>query len=173
MEKAPDLHEADKSEDWSRFLKNGHLDLIRRSARLCDELVVAIAHNDAKKPVFTLEERLELLRAVTAEFPNVAVDSFRGLTVEFAHSIGAQVIIRGLRFVTDLEYELQMALANRKMVSDIETLFLAPSEEFSFLSSTLVREIALGGGDVSGYVPPAVLQALRRKFGGSSKSLLV
>ena len=151
------------------LLTYGHVDLIRRGAELFDELVAAVAHHDDKKPLFAVEERLRMLKAVTADLPNVSVDSFEGLTVNYAKKIGARAIIRGLRFVTDLEYELQMALANRAMAPDVETLFLSPSAEYSLLSSTLVREIALRGGDVSAYVPAVVAEALGRKFSGRKK----
>ena len=147
------------------LLTNGHLDLIERGALLFDELVVAIAGNDAKGPLFTLDERLDILAEATARFENVRIGQYTGLTAEYAAEIGARVILRGLRSANDLEYELQMAVANRSMAPDLETLFLAPSPEFSFLSSSLVREIASRGGDVSDSVPPAMLDALRRKFG--------
>ncbi len=146
-------------------LTYGHLDLIRRAAALFDHLIVAVAQNDRKKPLFSLEERLEHLRAVTADLPNVSIDSFEGLTVDYLARSGATVIVRGLRFVSDFEFELQMAMMNRSMAPAIETIFLAPSSDYSFLSSSLVREVASRGKDVSAYVPPEVHLALQRKLG--------
>lgn len=147
------------------LLTNGHWDLIRRGAALFERLTVAVAKNDGKDPLFSTEERVAFLKAATADLANVSIDAFDGLTVDYARQIGAGAIIRGLRFVGDLEYELQMALHNRAMAPEIETLFLAPSVDYSFLSSTLVREIAARGGDVSAYVPAAMSEALLRRFG--------
>jgi pantetheine-phosphate adenylyltransferase len=146
------------------ILTNGHVDLIRRAAGLFDKLVVAAASNDAKTPLFSFEERVAVLRAAVEDLPNVEVAGFDGLTTDFAREIGAGVIVRGLRFVTDFEYELQMALTNRSMAPGVETLFLAPSAEHSFVSSSLAREIASRGGDVSAFVPPPMAEALARKF---------
>jgi pantetheine-phosphate adenylyltransferase len=145
-------------------LTNGHVDLIRRTAGLFTELVVAVARNDSKNPTFSAGERVAILREACAEFPNVSVGEFDILTTDYAIEIGAGVIVRGLRFVSDFEYELQMALMNRSMAPEIETLFLAPSAEFSFLSSRFVREIARRGGDVSAYVPAAVARVLVSRF---------
>lgn len=143
---------------------NGHLDIVTRVQGLFERLVVAIANNPAKTPLFTLEERIGLIREAVAPFPSVDTDAFDGLLVEYAHSIGARVVVRGLRAVSDFEYELQMALMNRWLDDKIETFFMAPSAEFSFLSSGLVKEVASYGGDVSQLVPPCVQSALARKL---------
>jgi len=147
-------------------LTNGHLDLIRRGSLLFSRLVVAVAENERKTPLFSMEERLENLRQVCADYPNVDIDAFEGLTVQYLRRVGATVIIRGLRFVSDFEFELQMALMNRSMAPEIETIFLAPAAEYSFLSSSLVRELATRGSDVSPYVPPAMAEALKRRLNG-------
>ncbi len=149
-------------------LTNGHVDLIERSSGLFKELVVAVARNDSKKPTFSTEERVAILQEVCAKFPNVSVGKFGILTTDYAREIGAGVIVRGLRFVSDFEYELQMALMNRSMAPEIETLFLTPPAEVSFLSSRFVREIARRDGDVSAYVPPAVARELKLKFPSQS-----
>ncbi|MGB9608009.1 MAG: pantetheine-phosphate adenylyltransferase [bacterium] len=142
---------------------NGHLDLIERSAKLFDVLIVAIGESTEKKPLFSLEERLEMLRELCVQFPNVEVVHFKGLLVNFAREKGANIIIRGLRAISDFEYEMQMALMNRKLAPNIETLFLMTSEKWSFLSSSLVKEIALLGGCVKGLVPPLVEKYLKEK----------
>ncbi len=150
---------------------NGHLDIIQRAAAHFDKVVVAVAINREKGPLFTIEERLEMLREMTADIPGVEVTSFEGLTVEFAKKIGADFIIRGLRAVSDFEYELQLALMNRQLVDTIETIFMVPSANFSFLSSSLVKIAASLGGDITEFVPPAVERRLRDKYeaqGGSS-----
>jgi pantetheine-phosphate adenylyltransferase len=144
---------------------NGHLDVIERAARLFDSVTVAVAHNRQKQAFFDPSERLGLIRAVTAHLPNVRVAQFEGLLVEFATREGASAVIRGLRAVSDFEYELQMALINRKLRPDFETIFLMPREEYIYLSSRLVKEIATFGGDVSGFVPPAVASALATRLG--------
>lgn len=146
------------------IVTNGHLDIIRRCAARFAEVVVAVASNDRKTPLFSVEERLDALRKVCASFSNVRVDALDGLTVDYVQRIGAEVIIRGLRFVSDFEFELQMALMNRSMAPEIETIFLAPSAEFSFLSSSLVREVASRGRDVSMYVPPVMNEILKQKL---------
>lgn len=146
-------------------LTNGHVDLIHRSAALFPHLVVAIARNDRKTPLFSVEERLAMLRTVTEGMPAVEVAAFDGLTVDFLARIGATVIIRGLRAVSDFEFELQMALMNHSMAPGIETIFLAPAAEYSFLSSSLIRELASQGKDVADYVPPPMAQALKKKLG--------
>jgi pantetheine-phosphate adenylyltransferase len=148
---------------------NGHLDLIERSAKLFDVLIVAVGESMEKKPLFTLEERLNMLRELCAQYPNVEVSHFDGLLVNFAKEVGAKVIIRGLRAISDFEYEMQMALMNRKLAPNIETLFLMTSEKWSFLSSSLVKEIALLGGCIKDLVPPIVENYLRekRKNGGN------
>lgn len=142
----------------------GHEDLIRRSLAFVDRVIVGVAVNVAKAPLFTLEERVALLRE-TIRLPHVDVRSFDGLLVEFARSVGASLIVRGLRAVSDFEYEFQMALMNRTLDPKLETVFLVPAFDLTYLSSSLVREVARFGGDVSQLVQPAVQQALRKKFG--------
>lgn len=142
---------------------NGHLDLIDRSAKLFDVLIVAIGEQTAKNPLFSLEERLNMLKELCAQYPNVEVDHFTGLLVDYAKEKGAHLIIRGLRAVSDFEYEMQMALMNRKLAPDVETIFLMTSDKWSFLSSSLVKEIALLGGCVKDLVPPLVEKYLKEK----------
>ena len=142
---------------------NGHLDLIKRAARMYDKLIVAVLNNKAKTPLFSMEERLELLRTACAHLPNVEVDCFEGLTVDFARQKGANVMVRGLRAVTDFENEIQLAHTNHALMPGIETVFLATSIRWSYLSSTTVREAAHYGADVSKFVPPNVAAALRAK----------
>lgn len=145
-------------------ITKGHEDLVHRSLEFVDQLIVAVAVNLAKQPLFSLEERVRLIRtAVTDE--RVDVQSFDGLLAEFAKQVGAVVIVRGLRAVSDFEYEFQMALMNRNLAPGIETVFLVPAFDLTYLSSSLVREVARFGGDVSPLVHPAVQQALKRKFG--------
>jgi pantetheine-phosphate adenylyltransferase len=142
----------------------GHEDIIRRSLKFVDRLVVAVAVNASKQPLFTLEERVQMLRHVTAEHPQVEVESFEGLLMHFAQSIDASLVVRGLRAVSDFEFEFQMALMNRQLAPTVETVFLMPDQNLTFLSSSLVREVAAFGGDVSEFVHPAVLKALRTRF---------
>jgi pantetheine-phosphate adenylyltransferase len=142
----------------------GHEDLIRRSLEFVDQLIVAVAVNASKQPLFSLEERVALIRQAVPD-KRVDVQSFEGLLAEFAKRVGAKVIIRGLRAVSDFEYEFQMALMNRNLAPEIETVFLVPAFDLTYLSSSLVREVARFGGDVSQLVHPAVQQALKRKFG--------
>jgi len=142
---------------------NGHLDLIERGAKLFDRLIVAVLHNLEKDPLFAVTERLEMLREVTRPWPNVEVDVFEGLLVDFARQKRAQVLLRGIRALSDYEYELQMALMNRKLEPKIETVFMMPAEAYSYLSSRLVREIARLGGSVKDLVPPVVEERLRAK----------
>ncbi len=144
-------------------ITNGHLDLIDRAARLFDRLIVAILSNESKEPVFSVEERIEMLREVVTGYPNVEVDSFHGLLVDYAATRGATVIIRGIRAISDYEYELQMALMNRRLAPGIETVFLMASEDYSFISSRLVKEVISLGGDISGLVPPPVEVKLRHR----------
>ncbi|MCS6952036.1 MAG: pantetheine-phosphate adenylyltransferase [Bryobacterales bacterium] len=146
-------------------ITNGHLDLIERGARLFDRLIVAILRNEGKEPLFTAEERVEMLRHVLRDFANVEVDAFEGLLVDYAARKGASVIVRGIRAVSDYEYELQMALMNRRLAPEIETVFLMAGEAYSFISSRLVKEVASLGGDVSGLVPPLVEARLRERVG--------
>jgi len=143
---------------------NGHLDVIERARKLFDEVVVAVAHNDEKQPLFSLKDRLDLLRETAGNIDNVRIAEFEGLLVEFATKEEAGAVIRGLRAVSDFEFEFQMALMNRKLDAAVETIFLMPKEEYTYLSSRIVKEIARLGGDVSGFVPACVANALRRKF---------
>lgn len=147
-------------------ITNGHEDIIRRGLRFVDEIIVAVAHRATQKKqgLFTIEERVEMIREVFEDEPRVEVASFDGLLVDFARSRHARVIIRGLRAVADFEYEFQMALMNRQLWPQLETVFLAPDAHYSFLSASLVREIAELGGDVSGFVAPAVKARLEARF---------
>jgi len=142
---------------------NGHLDLIERAGRLFGRVVVSVLRNAEKTPMFTLKERVEMLRDATQMFPNVEVDTFDGLLVDFARQLDARVLLRGIRAVSDYEYELQMALMNRRLEPQLETVFMLPAVEYSYLSSHLVRELARLGGSLTGLVPPAVEQRLRIK----------
>lgn len=142
---------------------NGHLDLIARGAMIFDKLIVAVARNPEKDPLFPLQERIEMLKAVTSEWRNVGVDAFDGLLVDFARARGGRVILRGIRAVSDYEYELQMAMMNRKIEPQIETVFMLPGETYSYLSSRLVKELARLGGPVKGLVPPLVEERLHAK----------
>jgi pantetheine-phosphate adenylyltransferase len=144
---------------------NGHLDLIERAAKIFDKLIVSVLRNQEKEPLFNLDERLEMLREVTARFPNVEIDSFAGLLMEYARQKQARVILRGIRAVSDYEYELQMALMNRKLEPQVETVFMLPGEAYSYLSSRLVREVARLGGSLKGLVPAVVEERLRVKIG--------
>lgn len=143
---------------------NGHLDLIQRGASIFDELVVAILDNAEKAPLFSLEERLEMLRECTSQYGNVTVDSFAGLMVECAAKHHAHAVLRGIRAVSDYEYELQMAWMNRKLAPELETVFMMPAEAYSYLSSRLVRQLGKFGGSVQGLVPESVERRLRAKF---------
>ena len=143
---------------------NGHLDLIERGSKIFEELVVAILRNSEKTPMFTVAERLEMLREMTADLKNVRLDTFDGLMVEFAKSIDAKCVLRGIRAISDYEYELQMALMNRKLEPTLETVFMMPADKYSYVSSRLVREVAQAGGPVKGLVPEAVEQKLREKL---------
>jgi pantetheine-phosphate adenylyltransferase len=142
-------------------ITNGHLDLIERGARLFDRLIVALLRNADKAPLLTLEERQEVVQRVVEPYPNVSVESFDGLLVDYCRARGARAIVRGLRALSDFEYEFQMALMNRRLEPGVETVFMMPSETYSYLSSRLVKEVARLGGDVSGLVPPAVLPLLK------------
>lgn len=145
---------------------NGHLDLIERCTHLFDKLVVAILRNENKQPLFTVEERAEMLRDVLRDHSNVEIDSFDGLLVDYAARQRAMVIVRGIRAISDYEYELQMALMNRRLRPEIETVFLMATEAYSFLSSRLVKEVAALGGNISGLVPPEVEAKLIKRFRG-------
>ena len=143
----------------------GHFDLIERAARFYDRLVIAVADNRNKNSLFTLEERVALAKQVTAKIPNVEVIGFSGLLVDFVQEIGGNVLLRGLRAVSDFEYEFQLASMNRKLAPDVETMFMTPAEQYAFISSSLVREISALGGDVSEFVHPKVGEALALKQG--------
>ena len=142
----------------------GHMDIIKRSAKIVDELIVGILVNKAKMPLFSVEERVKMLEEVTCNLPNVRIIPFEGLLVDFAKELDAKVVIRGLRAITDFEYELQMAQTNQKLQSDIETLFLTTSLDYSYLSSTTVKEVAAFGGDISQFVPEAVADRMKDKM---------
>ncbi len=143
----------------------GHLDVINRATRLFDEVIVGVAKREEKNPLFSWEERIELTRLVTVDIPSVKVKGFDGLLVSFVRTMGACAVIRGLRAVMDFDYEFQMALTNRKLTGELETVFFVPSEKFFYLSSSLVREVARAGGELSCFTPEPVVAALRRKFG--------
>lgn len=144
----------------------GHLDLIERASKLFDEIIVAVAINDQKSGMFTAEERMEMLRESVAQWPNVRVDHFKGLTVEYARQKKAIALIRGLRAISDFEFELTMAINNHKLNPDVDTISMMPSEEYLFLSSRLVKEISGFGGSVSHYVTPAIEKRLLEKVNG-------
>ena len=144
-------------------LTNGHLDLINRAATLFDEVVVAVLSHDAKTPLFSVSERLEMLREAVKNWPNVAIDSFEGLLVDYARQRDARLILRGIRAVSDYEYELQMALMNRKLDPKLETIFMLPAEAYSYLSSRLVKEVYRFGGDIHELVPSQVEIRLKKK----------
>lgn len=146
-------------------ITNGHLDLIERGRRLFDKLIVSILRNETKQPLFSVEERIEMLGEVVGGYPNVEVDSFNGLLVDYAAQNNATVLLRGIRAISDYEYELQMALMNRRLRPDIETVFMMASEAYSFISSRLVKEVFGLGGDIAGLVPPSVERRLRNRFG--------
>ena len=151
-------------------ITNGHADLIRRSLSFVDRLIVGVAVNVSKQPLFSTEERMALIRSAVEDDPRVEVRAFRGLVVDFAKEIGVSVVLRGLRAVADFEYEYQMALMNRHLSPGLETMFMVPSVQVSYVSSSLVREVARFGGDIDALVHPAVARALRAKFAGSSPS---
>ena len=148
---------------------NGHLDLIARGAALAERLIVAILRNEAKQPLFALEERIEMIREAAAGVPNLEIRAFGGLTVEFAREAGANAILRGIRAVADYEYELQMAHMNRRLNPEVETIFLTASEAHSFISSRLVKEVAAAGGKVAGLVPASVELRLRDRYTGGRR----
>ena len=143
----------------------GHFDLIERAARFYDRLVIAVADNRNKQSLFTLEERVALAKEVTENLPNVEVIGFSGLLVDFVKELNGHVLLRGLRAVSDFEYEFQLASMNRKLAPEVETMFMTPAEQYAFISSSLVREISALGGDVSEFVHPAVGRALKQKQG--------
>ena len=145
-------------------LTNGHLDIIRRATRMFDRLLVAILENEGKSPLFTLAERKDLISRCTASIPGVEVHSFSGLLVDFAARFDAKAVIRGIRAVSDYEYELQMALMNRELNATVETIFMLPAVEYTYVSSRLVKEVFRLGGDVARLVPPQVLESLKRRL---------
>ena len=142
----------------------GHMDIIKRSAKMFDKVIVAVARNYSKKPLFTAEERMELIQRSLQGLPNVEVDSFEGLLMDYIHSKDAQVIIKGLRAISDFEYEFQMALMNRKLDSKVETIFMMTSYKYSFLSSSMIKEVASLGGCISGLVPENIIADICRKL---------
>jgi pantetheine-phosphate adenylyltransferase len=150
-------------------LTNGHLDVIRRAAKLFDRVIVAVAENDSKQPLFALDERVALVKRAVRDLPGVEADRFDGLLVDYAARRGAQAIVRGLRAVSDFEFEFQLALTNRKLNEKIEAIFMMPKDTYTFLSSRTVKEIARLGGDVSSFVPAHVRDALVKKFAGTKK----
>jgi len=142
----------------------GHIDLIRRAQEIFQEVVVAVAHNPHKKPLFNIKDRVKMLKKATSGMPGITVEDFKGLVIDYAHKKKAKVLIRGLRMISDFEYEFQMALTNRKLSSDIETIFLMPQESYSYLSSKLLKEAASLGADLTAFVPDFVEKALRAKL---------
>jgi pantetheine-phosphate adenylyltransferase len=149
-------------------LTNGHLDLIERGSKIFDELIVSVLRNTEKDPLFTVSERLEMLQQMVRQYENVRVEAFEGLLVDYAMQKKAKAVLRGIRAISDYEYELQMALMNRKLEPQLETVFMMPAETYSYLSSRLVKEIFRLGGSVRGLVPEVVEQRLREKFHGST-----
>jgi pantetheine-phosphate adenylyltransferase len=143
---------------------NGHLDLIQRGARLFDQLIVAILINPVKNPLFAVAERVEMLKEATGAIPNVSIATFNGLMVDFARQQGVSAVLRGIRAISDYEYEFQMALMNRRLAPEIETVFLQPAGRYSFVSSRMVKEVFSLGGDVTGLLPPNVLKRLRARI---------
>lgn len=142
----------------------GHLDIITRSSKIVDELIIGVLMNKAKTPLFSVEERVKMLKEVTKELPGVKIVPFEGLLIDFAKEMSAKMVVRGLRAVTDFEYELQMAQTNHKLAEDIETVFLTTSLEYSYLSSTIVKEVAAFGGDISQFVPEHVEERIKSKI---------
>ena len=142
----------------------GHLDIIRRSCELSDELIVGVLNNKAKTPLFSIEERVRMLKVVTKDMPKVEIVPFEGLLVDFAKELSAKVVVRGLRAVTDFEYELQMSQTNHKLLPELETVFLTTNLEYSYLSSTVVKEVAAFGGDISQFVPETIEKKIQEKI---------
>lgn len=150
-------------------LTNGHLDLVQRATKLFDHVVVAVARSDSKNPLFTLAERLALVEHAVKKIPNVTAESFDGLLVDYVSKRGGQAVIRGLRAVSDFEFEFQLALMNRKLNERVETIFMMPKETYTFLSSRIIKEVARLGGDISTFVPAHVLEALAQKLAQSHR----
>lgn len=146
-------------------ITNGHIDIIERCSQKFDKVIVAVLNNSSKNTLFTVEERVELIEKSLEKYDNIEVDAFSGLLIEYAKKKDAKLIVRGLRAVTDFEYEMQMALINQSLYEDLETIFLIANKNYSFLSSSIVKEVSSFGGDVSGLVPDVVLEALNKKFG--------
>ncbi len=144
-------------------ITNGHLDIAARASRLFDRLIVAVSNNPSKHPLFSLKERVQMVRKTVAGLPNVEVDTFQGLLVKYAESRECIALIRGLRAVSDFEYEFQMALMNRKLMPEMETVYLMPSEEYTYINSSIVKEVAMLGGDVRRFLPLTVAEALKKK----------
>ena len=142
----------------------GHVDLVRRATQIFDKVYIAVAANTHKSPMFSLEERLEMLKEATEGIPKIEIETFEGLVIEYARKKGAKVLLRGLRMVSDFEYEFQMALTNRRLGKDVETVFLMPSEEYSFLSSTLLKETGALGADLSTFVPKFIEKRLKERL---------
>ncbi len=142
----------------------GHLDIIRRAAKMFDCLIIAVLNNSLKSPLFTADERVRMIREITADIPNLRIEKFDGLTIEFCHKMGAQFMVRGLRAVTDFEYELQIAQTNRVIAPDIDTVFLTTNLKYSYLSSSIVKEIASYDGDIHSFIDPLVEKEIRRKI---------
>ena len=142
----------------------GHLDILQRASKLFDHVIITLAINSTKTPLFSKEERLDFIKDAVKNMPNVTVDSFEGMLIKFAEKMGASVVIRGLRAISDFEFEFQLALMNRKQNKDITTVFLMPNEKFTYLNSTIIREVAKFGGDVSSFITPYVAEKLKNKF---------
>jgi len=142
----------------------GHLDIIKRAVKIFDKVIVAVAHNSEKSPLFDVSERVELLKKATRGIKGVEIDDFQGLVVDYVKSKGSKVVIRGLRMISDFEYEFQMALTNRKLSKDVETIFMMPSESYSYLSSKLIKEAAALGADLKGFVPAFIEKAIKAKL---------
>jgi len=145
-------------------ITNGHLDIITRAVHICDKLIVAVGSNESKKPVFTVEERIDMIKSSIGDMENVEVTSFSGLLVDFARKVNAKTIIKGLRAITDFEYEFQMALLNKKLEPEMETLFMMTNVKYSYLSSSAIREIARNGGCIEGLVPDSIRDKIMRKL---------
>ena len=145
-------------------ISHGHIDLVRRGLKVFSEVTVAVARNEGKSPLFTTEERVEMVREVLKDTPNLRIDSYDGMTVDYVHSVGASVILRGIRTISDFEYEFQMALTNSHFADDIEMVFMMTGDKYAFLSSHFIKEVVTLGGDVSGFVPPFVEQRLKEKL---------
>ncbi len=143
----------------------GHIDIIKRAARIYDRVIVAVANNESKRPLFSASERVDMLKGAIKGVKNVTVDSFDGLVVEYVRKVGSRVMVRGIRMISDFEYEFQMALTNRKLAEDIETIFLMPKESYSYISSKLIKEAAGLGADVKQFIPSNVEKLLKKKLG--------